>query len=135
MGLFKKLFGGKENKPGQQSDKFSMENLAKLLAPRDPHPESDYVMAGSVSGGIDEIGRTLGPDDLEKRIVALDKQGNLVFVYADSFRPSEVKAFFPLKSYPNIALLKHCAGKRDGMSYMTVDLAGRDIWKKLKEQK
>jgi hypothetical protein len=44
------------------------------------------------------------------------------------------KAIFRLKDYPMLKMVKASAGKRDDMSYMTVDIAGRDILNRLREQ-
>lgn len=127
----KKRFGPSKDKSLPESE---MEKIARLQAPENLDPKSEYGRAGTVSGGIDEIGRTMGGDALENFVVILDKEDRIGFVTVDSFRLSEAKASFPLKSYKTLGPLKLSAGKRDGCSYMVVDIAGRDIWDSLKKQ-
>lgn len=134
MSLFKKLFGGKPGKSRQEARNF--ESLANLFSPEEHEPQSDYNLASTISGGIDSIAEDMGPNALDNTTITLNQDGEVGVVYmATSFKPSkDIKAFFCLKDYDKIQLLKHSAGKRDDLSYMTVDIAGREILKKLKEQ-
>jgi len=93
-------------------------------------------MAATISGGIDSIAQDVGPDALDKVTITLDQDGNVSVVFmATPFEPSkDIKAFYTLRTYDKIDLLKRSAGKRDDLSYMNVDIAGREILKKLKEQ-
>lgn len=93
-------------------------------------------MASTISSGIDSIAQDMGSDALDKVTVTLDRDGDVSVVFmATSFKPSEeIRAFFSLRTYDKTHLLKQSAGKRDDLSYMTVDTAGREILKKLREQ-
>lgn len=44
------------------------------------------------------------------------------------------KAIYSLKDYPMTKMLKASAGRRNDMSYIMVDIAGRDILNRLREQ-
>lgn len=93
-------------------------------------------MASTISSGIDSIAQDMGPDAFDKTTVTLNQDGEVSVVFmATPFKPSEdIKAFLSLKTYDKIHALKQSAGKRDDLSYMTVDIAGREILKKLKGQ-
>jgi hypothetical protein len=134
MSLIKRLFGAKNQKPMEKPH--TLESLANMFAPEDHDPHSDYNMASTISGGIDSIAQDMGSDALDKVTVTLDRDGDVSVVFmATPFKPSnDIKAFFSLKTYDKINLLKQSAGKRDDLSYMTVDIAGREILKKLREQ-
>jgi len=134
MSLIKRLFGRKSEE--RYEKQLTLESLANMFAPEDDDPHSDYNMASTISGGIDSIAQDMGPDALDKVTVTLDQDGDVSVVFmATPFKPSDdIKAFFSLKTYDKINLLKQSAGKRDDLSYMTVDIAGREILKKLQEQ-
>lgn len=133
MSLFKKIFGRKVGKSRQEEG--TLESLANLFGPEEHEPHSDYSLESTISGGIDSIAEDMGPNALDNTTVTLNHDGEVGVVYmATPFKPSEdIKAFFCLKDYNKIQLLKRSAGKRDDLSYMTVDIAGREILKKLKE--
>lgn len=134
MNLIKRLLGGKSEKRRQEPH--TLESLANLFGPEDHDPRTDYGIASTISSGIDSIAQNMGPDALDKVTSTLDRDGDVSVVFmATPFRPSEdIRAFFSLKTYDKIHLLKQSAGKGDDLSYMTVDIAGREIPKKLKEQ-
>ena len=134
MSLLKKLFGGNPGK-SRQEDR-NLESLANLFGPEENDPQSDYNLASTISGGIDSISADMGPNALDNTTITLNHDGEVgVVCMATSFKPSEdIKSFFCLKDYDKIGLLKRSAGKRDDLSYMTVDIAGREILKKLQEK-
>lgn len=131
MGFITKLFGGKKSQ-----QKGSLESLADLLAPDEIDAKSDYGMASTISSDIDSIALDIGPHALEETTVTLNHDGEVSVVFMTTpFEPSkEVKAFFCLKDYDKLPLLKRSAGKRDDTNYIVVDIAGREILKKLQEQ-
>jgi uncharacterized membrane protein (DUF485 family) len=119
-----------------QRSQHTFESLTNLNAPEKQDPKSDYGLASTISSGIDSIAQDMGPNALDKATVTLDQDGDISVVFmATPFKLSAgIRAYFHLNTYDKIKLLKESAGKRDNLSYMAMDIAGREILKKLKEQ-
>lgn len=132
MGLFDKLFRPKKNRVTPHS----LEELAHLFQPDNIDPNSDYALTSNISSLIDASAAEEGPNSLDSVYIILFTDGRVGSVYSEKslIKENDYKAVFCLKDYPLIQVLKACAGKRDDMSYMTVDLAGRDILERLRAQ-
>jgi hypothetical protein len=93
-------------------------------------------LAVTISSGINSIIQDMGPVALDKTTVSLDQDGDISVVFmATPFKPSAgIRSYFHINTYDKIMLLKTSARKSDNLSYMAVDIAGREILKKLKEQ-